>query len=167
MSYADRWGLIQASPKAKSSGSSLSSTAHCKIRMLLISSIRLKIRWRIYVRHTQLPVDDSHIRNPLIAVIITHSIEFLGAHIDSWCLQFRFTTYLCINLQCARKLILNPYKINALLLMQLNYLTSKIITSVIISPSCLTVTSLLGLPTLNMWPLALAGFSWGKVHTTE
>lgn len=35
-------------------------------------------------------------------------------------------------------------------------------TSVIISASCFTVTSLLGFPTLKIWPLARAGFSWGQ-----
>lgn len=51
--------------------------------------------------NTKLLVDDGHVRNSLITVIVTHTIEFLGADINGGCLQWRFASYLYINLQFA------------------------------------------------------------------
>lgn len=52
---------------------------------------------------TELPVDYGHVRNSLIAVIITHTIEFFGGHIDGRNLKWRLTTYLWVNLRFAKR----------------------------------------------------------------
>lgn len=80
----DRSELIPADPKAKSSGSNL-DIIFMHVIETTIHNIEGKIqRKRDECNRTELLVDDGHIRNSLVTVIITHTVEFFGAYIDRW-----------------------------------------------------------------------------------
>lgn len=49
--------------------------------------------------NTKLFVDDGHVWNSLVAVVISFTVELLGANINSGSFNFRFSTYLWVDLQ--------------------------------------------------------------------
>ena len=59
-----------------------------------------EMRW---ASPTKLLIDDGHIRNSLVTVVITHAVEFFRAYIDCRFLERRFTAYLCINLSKSKQ----------------------------------------------------------------
>jgi hypothetical protein len=105
MSYVDRSVLIQASPKVKSWGPNLVFKIHELHSKSSIMILEAENEREIRI-NTKLRVDNGHVRNSLITIIISHTVEFFGAYINSRYFQRRFPTYLRINLHSARTLIL-------------------------------------------------------------
>lgn len=107
---------------------------------------------------TKLAVNDGHVWDSLVTVIITFPVKLFGANINRRALNGSFSTHFCVNLKhdSFRYFRTTERKKTPTLLVVLKPI---FLTSVIISASCRTVTSLFGLPTLKIWPFALSGFS--------
>lgn len=107
--------------------------------------------------NTKLSIYYGHVWNSLVTIIISLAIKFFGADVNCWHLQRRFSTNLGIDLKSPSA---NTYKLHMITYININknnsmnnrnYMSSIMsFTSVIISASCLTVTSLFGLPTLKI-----------------